>query len=202
MLLPIGLLSLVLFAELGILTKNGPLPIDERVSLWFKEHRTAEEVQWAQVISALTTPIIVFAVIVVILLYLNYWIGSWYLRDFIPLALVISCAAIDSVAKVTFSRLRPGPGLSTLFDLEPSYPSSHTVFIAAAGGALLIFAGRRQFLILIGMGLATCFVGLVRLTLGIHWVTDIFGSMLLTFGMLILFYVADDWLAEKESNHV
>ena len=192
----------MLFVELGIIAKAGPLPVDERVALWFKSHRTAREVHWSQVISALTTPIIVLAVIVVILLYLNYWTRSWYLRDFIPLALVISCAIIASVAKPFFNRLRPGPGLTTLFDFEPGYPSSHTVFIAAAGGALLIYAGRRQFLILMGVGLATCFIGLVRLTLGVHWLTDVIGSMFLTFGMLILFYVADDWLAEKESSRL
>ncbi len=198
--LPIGLISLVLFVALGIIARAGPLPIDERLALWFKTHRTAREVHWAQVISALTTPIIVLVVIVTILLYLNYWTRSWYLRDFIPLALVISSMLIDIAAKPLFNRLRPGPGLTTLFEFDPSYPSSHTVVIAAAGGSLLIFAERRQFLILIGMGLATCFIGLARITLGVHWFTDIIGSMFLTFGILILFYVADDWLAEKESS--
>jgi len=199
-LFPIGLLSLVLFVELGIIAKAGPLPIDESVALWLKEHRTATEVHWAQVISALTTPVIVFMVIVVILLYLNYWTRSWYLRDFIPLALVVTSAAVSSLAKPFFSRVRPGAGLTTLFEFEPGYPSSHTVFMAAAGSALLIFAGRRQFIILVVVGLATCFIGLIRLILGVHWLTDVIGSLFLSFGMLLLFYGADDWLAERESS--
>lgn len=199
---PIGLLSLVLFVELGVIAKSGPLPIDERVALWFKEHRTPGEVRWAQILSALTTPVIVFLVIVVILLYLNYWTRSWYLRDFVPLALVVSCAVISTFAKTFFDRVRPGAGLTTLFEFEPSYPSSHAVFIAAAGCALLIFAGKRQFLILVVVGLATSIIGLIRLILGVHWLTDIIGSVFLTFGMFVIFYSIDDWLAEKERERI
>lgn len=199
---PIGLLSLVLFVELGIIAKAGPLPIDERVALWFKAHRTPRELHWAQIISALTTPIIVLTVITVILLYLNYWTRSWYLRDFIPLALVASCAVASTLAKSFFDRARPGAGLTTLFDFDPSYPSSHTIFIAAAGCALLIYAGKRQFLILVVVGLVTCFIALNRLTLGVHWFTDIIGSVFLSFGIFMIFYVIDDWLAEKESTRL
>lgn len=192
----------MLFVELGVIAKDGPLPIDERVALWFKEHRTPGEVHWAQVLSALTTPVIVFLVIVVILLYLNYWTRSWYLRDFIPLAVVAASAVVSTVAKPFFGRVRPGAGLTTLFDFEPSYPSSHTVFVAAAGSALLIFAGKRQFLIFVTVGLVTAFMGLVRLVLGVHWFTDIVGSEFLAFGMLIVFYVIDDWLAERERERI
>jgi len=197
-LFPIGLLSLGLFVELGVIAKSGPLPIDTRVALWFKAHRTPSEVHWAQIFSALTTPVIIFTAIVLLLLFLNYWTGSWYVRDFIPLALIGSCAVISTLAKTFFDRVRPGAGLTTLFDFEPSYPSSHTVFIAAAGCSLLFFAGRRQFLILVTVGLVTIFIGVVRLTLGVHWFTDIVGSAFLSFGMLIIFYVVDDWLAERE----
>lgn len=192
----------MLFVELGIIAKTGPLPIDERVALWFKEHRTASQVRWAQVLSALTTPVIVFAVIVVILLYLNYWTRSWYLRDFIPLALVVTAALAATAAKPLFDRVRPGAGLTTLFDFEPSYPSSHTVFIGAAGGSLLFFATKRKFLIFMAMSAAAVFIGTMRLVLGVHWITDIVGSTFLVWGLLIIFYVIDDWLAEKESSRL
>ena len=196
--LPIGLLSLVLFVELGIIAKSGPLPIDSRVAIWFKEHRTPTLVQWAQVFSALTTPIIVFSVIIVLLLFLNYWTRSWYPRDFIPLALVLTSTAIEVFSRGFFGRSRPWAGLTTLYDFEPSYPSSHTALIAAAGCALLFFAGKRQFLILMTGGFVTCIIGLVGLTLGVNWFTDIIGSFLLSLGLLIIFFVIDDWCAERE----
>ena len=190
----------MLFVELGIIAKSGPLPIDSRVALWFKAHRTASEVRWAQIISAMSTPVIVFAVIVLLLLFLNYWTRSWYPRDFIPLALVITSAVLSTVAKIFFHRVRPGAGLTTLFDFEPGYPSSHVVFMAAALGSLIFFEGRHQFSTLMAASFATCVIGLVRLVLGVHWFTDILGSALLAFGIFMIFYVIDDWLAEKEIN--
>lgn len=199
-LFPIGLLSLALFVALGIIAKSGPLSIDTRVALWFKAHRTPSEVHWAQTFSAMTTPIIIFAAVILLFLAINYWTGSWSLRNFIPMALMGSCAVVATLAKSLFDRVRPGTGLTTLLDLEPSYPSSHTVFVAAAGCSLLFFAGRRQFLILMTVVFITCFMGVVRLTLGVHWFTDIVGSVFLAFGMWIIFYVIEDWLAEKERN--
>lgn len=199
---PIGLLSLVLFVELGIIAKSGPLPVDSQVANWFKAHRTPTEVQWAQVLGALTAPIIVLTVTAVIFLYLNYWNRSWYLRDYIPLALLVSCAVTCSLAKLLFNRLRPGAGLTTLFELDPSYPSSHVAFIASAGGALLIYVGKRQFRILLLVSLVTIFISLNRLTLGVHWFTDVVGSYFLTFGLFLIFYAFDDWASERESSRL
>lgn len=188
----------MLYVELGIIAKSGPLPIDTRVALWFKAHRTAKEVNIAQAVSALITPIIVFSAIVIILLYLNYWTRSWYPRDFIPLALVGTAALVSTASKPLFGRVRPGAGLTTLFDFEPSYPSSHVVFIAAAGCALLFFSERHKFLIFVGVSIMAANIGIVGLTLGVHWITDIIGGTFLSWGLLIIFYVLDDWMAENE----
>jgi undecaprenyl-diphosphatase len=137
-----------------------------------------------------------------LLLFLNYWTRSWYLRDYVPLALVGTAAVLSAISKPFFNRTRPGPGLSTLFDLEPSYPSSHTVMIAAAGSAFILMAGRHQYISLNLMGFATILIAVVRLTLGLHWFTDVIGSALLTFGLLVIFYAVDDWLAERESSRL
>jgi undecaprenyl-diphosphatase len=200
LLFPIGILSLVLYFELGLIAKSGPLPIDTRVALWFKSHRTPAELHWAQILSAITTPIIVFSVMVLLLLFLNYWTRSWYLRDYVPLALLATAAILSTLSKPFFDRTRPGSGLATLFDFEPSYPSSHAVFIAAAGSAFILMAGRHQYLTLNLMGFATILIGVVRLTLGLHWFTDVLGSAFLSFGLLVIFYGIDDWLAERESS--
>lgn len=200
LLVPIGIASLVLYVELGLKARSGPLPIDTSVALWFKAYRTPAELHWAQIFSALTTPILVFSVMVLLLLYLNYWTHSWYLRDFLPLTLVLVAAGIATVSKPFFNRVRPGAGLTTLFDFEPSYPSSHTVMIAAAGSAFILMAGKHQYISLNIMGFTTIFIGIVRLTIGVHWFTDLLGSAFLSFGLLVIFYAIDDWLAERESR--
>lgn len=202
LLFPIGITSLVLYFELGVVAKSGPLPVDTSVALWFKAHRTPTELHWAQIISAITTPIIIFSVMVLLLLFLNYWTRSWYLRDYVPLALMVTAAVLSTISKPFFARTRPEPGLSTLYDFEPSYPSSHAVMIAAAGGAFILMAGRHQYISLNVMGFATVFIAIVRLTLGLHWFSDVIGSALLSFGLLVIFYAIDDWLAERESSNL
>jgi membrane-associated phospholipid phosphatase len=196
----IGLLSMVLFVELGIIGKSGPMPIDTTVALWFKAHRTAGEIRWAEVISAMTTPIIVLGVVVLILLFLNYWTRAWYLQDFMPLALVALAALISTVSGPFFNRLRPGAGLTTRFDFEPSYPSSHVVFMGAAGCALLLFATRRKFLIFVAVSFVTVSIGIALLILGVNWFTCIIGATFLLWGLLIIFNVLDEWLTERETS--
>lgn len=202
LLFPIGITSLVLYFELGLVAKSGPLPIDTTVALWFKAHRTPRELSWAQLLSAVTTPIIVFTVMMLLLLFLNYWTRSWYLRDYVPLVLMLTAGALSTISKPFFGRTRPEPGLSTLYDFEPSYPSAHAVMIASAGAAFMLLAGRHQYISLNLMGFATILVGIVRLTLGLHWFTDIIGAALLSFGLLVIFYAIDDWLAERESANL
>jgi membrane-associated phospholipid phosphatase len=202
LLLPMGTLCLVLFVELGIISRSGPLPIDTTVALWFKEHRTAREVNLAKVISAVTAPIIVFIVIITILLFLNYRTRSWYVRDFIPLAIVGTAALISLVSNWYFNRSRPGSGLAAYFDFTTSYPSGHAVFMAATGWALLFFAQRRKAHIFVAVSCLTVFIGIVQLILGIHWITDVIGSTFLSWGLLIIFYVLDDWLAEREISRL
>ena len=124
------------------------------------------------------------------------------MRDYVPLALMVTAAAISTVSKPFFGRTRPVPDLSTLYEFEPSYPSSHAVMIAAAGCAFILVAGRHQYISLNLMGFATIFVGIIRLTLGLHWFTDLIGSALLSFGLLVIFYAIDDWLAERESSNL
>lgn len=196
-----GLASLALFAGLGEYAKSRPLAVDREVALWFKAHRTPGEVQWAQVVSALTTPIIVFAAILMLLFYLNYLARSWYLRDFIPFAFVLSCAAIATVAKPFFDRVRPGAGLSTLYDFEPSYPSSHVLYLAAAVSSLFLASRNRRFWIFFPVLLFSSVIGLCRLVLGVHWLTDSVGAVFLAMGMWIIYFVLDDWLIERERSH-
>lgn len=192
---------MALFAGLGEYAKSRPLAVDTDVALWFKAHRTPGEEQWAQVVSALTTPIIVLVAILLLLFYLNYLARSWYLRDFIPFAFVLSCAAIATMAKPFFDRVRPGAGLSTLYDFEPSYPSSHLLYLAAAVSSLFLAARNHRFWIFIPVLLFSSIIGLSRLVLGVHWFTDLVGAVFLAAGMWIIYFVLDDWLAEREREH-
>ncbi len=133
-------------------------------------------------------------------MYLNYLARSWYLRDFIPFAFVLSCAAVATVAKPFFDRVRPGAGLSTLYDFEPSYPSSHLLYLAAAVSSLFLASRNRRFWIFVPVILFSSVIGLCRLVLGVHWFTDLGGAVFLAVGMWIIYFVLDDWLIERERS--
>lgn len=195
-----GLVFLVFFVELGVYVRSGPIAIDTWLALWFKSHRTRTQIDIASVITSIATPVLVLFVASVLLLYWNYLFSTWYFENFIPLGLVVMCAAVTTLSKPLFGRIRPGSDLSTLYDFEPSYPSSHAVFIAAAGSSLLFLFAERRILIIIGVLTATLVIGFERVLLGANWITDIFGSFLLVIGIVLIFNSLDLWLTEKERN--
>lgn len=173
--------------------------MDTSVALWFKAHRTSSEIHWASIISSATKPVIVGFVACILLLYWIYRSRLWHIRAFVPLAIIVTCGVAATIAKPLFDRVRPGMGLSTAVDLEPSYPSSHTVFIAAVGGSLLFIFVKRRVLIAIATVILTAFIGLDRLVLGVHWFTDILGAALLSLGIVLVYFFVDDWLREREN---
>ncbi len=200
MLFPFGILSLVLFVELGLIARTGSLSLDTSIAIWVKARRASGLIEVARVISALTAPFIVFVVGVIILLFLNYKTNSWYVRDFLPLALFTSAAIISFISKWYFNRPRPGIEVAAYFDFTTSYPSAHVTFTIAAGSAWLLYARKKRFLILLATSTAAILIGLVQLFLGIHWFSDFAGSIFLSIGLLLIFYSVDYWLAERETS--
>ena len=92
--------------------------------------------------------------------------------------------------KLVVDRPRPplSPQLATV--ASPSFPSGHTAIAAAVGASLLVVAAqttrtlprRAAFAALVALPLI---VGLSRLALGVHWLTDVVGGALLGFGWVL-----------------
>lgn len=193
----VGLLSLTIFFELGYFVKSGPTTFDSTVAQWFKSHRTPGEIQWAQIFSALTTPVLLFILLCIVLLFRQYWTDSWLLIDFIPLGFLVGGAAVATLSKLLFDRLRPGVGLATQFELDPSYPSSHVAFVAITGGCLLLlYSGRRALTLLVVM-LVTVLMAVDRLVLGAHWFSDVVGSIFMATGLFYLSKFCEESLEER-----
>ncbi|MDP1719973.1 MAG: phosphatase PAP2 family protein [Candidatus Nanopelagicaceae bacterium] len=193
-----GLLSMIIFGELGYFVKSGPTAFDSTVAEWFKSHRTPGEVHFAQIYSAITAPALILIMVCIILLFRQYWNHAWYLIDFVPLALIVSAGGVATLAKLFFDRVRPGIGLAIQFDLEPSFPSGHVAFIAASGGCLLLIYSRRRALTLLLVMIITVFTAFDRLLLGAHWFTDVIGSMFMAAGLFYLMKFVEELLAERE----
>ncbi len=89
-------------------------------------------------------------------------------------------------------------------ELEASYPSSHTMLsICVVTSAIVVLSemlekkkGLRVAIVIAGYALIA-FTVVGRLLSGVHWFTDIVGAMLLSFGLVMLFYSALDYVKDK-----
>ncbi len=93
--------------------------------------------------------------------------------------------------------------------IEASYPSSHTMFsVFILGSAMIqfhkIFEGKSKFLFLLDSTSFTIigFTVVGRLLSGVHWITDIFGGMLLSVSLIFIYYAAlkyvENWIQMKK----
>lgn len=194
----VGLTNITIFGTLGYLVKDGPTAFDSTLAEWFKVHRTPGEVRFAEVFNALTTPVLILILAVILLLFRQYWRHAWHLIDFAPLALLVGTGGVATVAKFFFNRVRPGESLSIHFDLEPSFPSGHVAFIAVTGGCLLLIYSARRALVISLTVLITGFTGYERLLVGAHWFTDVVGSVFMAIGVFFLIKFIEEFLVERE----
>ena len=83
--------------------------------------------------------------------------------------------------------------------MEASYPSSTTLLVLGVMPTLMMQANRRlkhkrlEKILQIVVYLFTTFMVLGRLISGVHWLTDIIGSVLLSFGLFYLYKSAVLW---------
>lgn len=89
-------------------------------------------------------------------------------------------------------------------ELEASYPSSHTMLsICVVSSAMIVLTemlnGKKAITItVVAVGYALILITVIgRLLSGVHWFTDVFGGVLLSFALIMLFYTATEFLRNK-----
>jgi membrane-associated phospholipid phosphatase len=182
-----GLIFSIAFIVMGVVDRSKPTSMDLTIAKFFTSHRTPSEIRIAGEVSTATAPIIIGLLAIGLLAIWIYRKERRVIQDFTPAALIVTAGIASTLAKPIFHRVRPGMNFSTIYDAEPSFPSSHTVFIAVAGSALLFVFAKRHLLIISIISVATLFIGLDRLVLGVHWFTDLIGSVFLSAGLYFLF---------------
>lgn len=128
-----------------------------------------------------------------------FWLYEYHWESLFTLFAPVS-ALINSGVKLLIHRPRPGEQLVSVLDhqLSPSYPSGHVVFFTVFFGYLIavmliqkrIFSGLRIFIILLSI-LLIILVGVSRIYLGAHWVTDVIAGYFLgviLLAILVYFY--------------
>lgn len=146
----------------------------------------------AQVLTMVGSEIVVGALTVLVLAWLvlrhHRWRAAWLFGSTMAVT-----GGLTLVVKHVISRPRPAPALMLgPVDTGFSFPSGHTlyctVFFGLVAGLLWQRWARRssRVLVVAGWGLMSGGVGLSRLYLGYHWLTDVLAGWTIGVGLLAL----------------
>ena len=173
-----NVLLFMLIAE-DVLNGGGLVSHDQAVLAWFVDHRTQGLIHAAKVVSTLGS----FVSLAIIAGLLGGWLWrrGWHLGlAAAPLVSLVLASLASTTAKAIFGRARPPVSVHAEHVSLKAFPSGHATdtaafFLSAALVLAITVAHRRSAqvaLIATGIGLAAL-VGLSRLVLGVHWLSDV-----------------------------
>jgi membrane-associated phospholipid phosphatase len=131
-------------------------------------------------------------IVLLVCLVVGRWLGWW---DGLFLgALTLFQGTVNTVLKMGIGRPRPTDALVEIFWESPglSFPSGHVMFYTVFFGFLFFLAWTRlknsvwRALVMIGSALMVLLVGVSRIFLGAHWVTDVIAAHLISLLILLV----------------
>jgi membrane-associated phospholipid phosphatase len=201
--------NLVVFALIAedLLDGGGLISHDEAVTAWFVEHRTDALISAGKVVSAIGS--FVSLSILGMLLGIWLWRRGWHVAlSVAPMVSLVLASLASTATKALFHRERP-PVVSqaTTITLAPAFPSGHATdaaaFFLAASLTLAITIARRRstrvLLVATGLFLAAL-VGLSRLVLGVHWLSDVVAGWALGSAVAIAVVVTLWYLSTRRED--
>ncbi len=133
------------------------------------------------------------AAILTIIICIAVWY-SWGKVEAGMVALAGLISLIDEIFKIVINRPRPSVDLVTIQISETgkSFPSGHAFFAMIVLGMLVYLAIKhqvkhnRKVLILLSSSLLILWIGISRIYLGVHWMSDVVGGYLIGFLFLVV----------------
>ena len=178
--------------------------IDKNLALWFHQRQTSGLTTVMQIISSLASIRWVTGLALAVGLVLC-WKQCWY--RLLALLLVLPCGMILNVLlKNAFHRHRPSFTDSYLIFHGYSFPSGHTMAATLLYGLLAVFAvialKKWRWRVAAALcGLVMIFlVGLSRMYLGAHYLSDVLGAIAAGFAWLALSLTAVDTLRRNRAR--
>ena len=164
----------------GVVHHTGLAHDDPRVLASVIDHRAPWLTSLARVLTWLGSTLVLWPVVVVAGLVLWRWRRRW-LPAVLPALALAGAWAGSLLIKGLVGRPRPPIADRLTVVHSWSYPSEHAAQALATWGmlALMLMAGRSapaRLLLAAGAALIAFVVGLTRLYLGAHWMTDVLGG--------------------------
>ncbi|TFV91095.1 phosphatase PAP2 family protein [Blastococcus sp. CT_GayMR16] len=185
-----------------VLTTEGVAEGDRPVLRWLIDHRTGWLSRALEVVSspaiAVGVPALAFVGALTVGLVRRRW------RPLATLAVAFCGGALLSTGlKLVIGRARPST--ASMFGTQASgwsFPSGHTLLTSVLLGALVLLAWphlrtrARRFLACAGAATAAAVMGLSRLYLGDHWLTDVLAS----YALAAIVLGATAWLTARTTR--
>ncbi|MEU6994946.1 phosphatase PAP2 family protein [Streptomyces sp. NPDC046465] len=187
-----GVLTMVVIGHDG-----APLTWDGQALSWSVGHRPASAIALARGLTATGTGVIPYALAALA----GIVVGRTVRRRLVGAALAVGCLASGQAMRygvmALVDRRRPPHMDWRTHASSFSFPSGHTTTAALAAGllaiALVVRAPRGRTPLAVAVGCWGVLVGLTRIYLGVHWLTDVVGGWLFSAGWLGLCLCAAVW---------
>ena len=171
-----GVVALLLFAGLADdVTEGQTMAIDTAALVWLRQFQSAAVDVFARVCSAMgSEALAVIGVVLLVVLGVKRRWGA-------AVALFVTTLGaqfLNDVLKDVFQRTRPAPVVGIIPSQSFSFPSGHAMVAAAFYGYLAylswnLLRGWQRWLAVSGLLILVFLIGLSRLYLGVHYLTDV-----------------------------
>jgi membrane-associated phospholipid phosphatase len=189
-----SLLVALVLTWLVLTAASGLHNLDQSVNIWFSETVQSYSglVSLAAEIGAATAPL--YSTLIAVLVVVGLTLAKRYRLAIFLVVSGLLGAAVAGFVKVLVGRDRPPGAAEYVTDLDKSFPSGHTMAGVYLFGALAIIAwllgantGNRLWSVLaVAIGSFGLLLGLTRLTIGVHWLSDVLAGLSVGFAALLL----------------